>query len=84
MAAPHPGRDCVCCYDAVIERAHLVDDYEKVRTGALRNVTADIDMLGDALHALRAGSPHVTDEFVDRTLTRLRKTVDILRMDDSR
>lgn len=49
-----------------IMKSHLIDDYETVRTHALRTLLRQTDLLDDALHALRNGSPHVTDEFVER------------------
>lgn len=59
--------------------AHTVDDYEKQRTAALRRVDAQVDLLLDALHALRHDRLAVADEFVDRAITTLRTTVVDLR-----
>jgi hypothetical protein len=41
------------------------------RTDAVRTVTAQVDLLTDGLHALRAGRLPVTDEYIDRALTDL-------------
>jgi hypothetical protein len=50
------------------------DDY--VALGRLREeVRQSILMLDDALHALRNERPHITDEFMERTIDRLRKHV---------
>lgn len=36
-----------------------------------RDIRQHADRLDDALHALRNGSPHITDEFLDRTVRQL-------------
>ena len=48
----------------------LLDD---ARTTLLRSTRAAERMLADALHALRDGRTHITDEFIDRTLCDLRR-----------
>jgi hypothetical protein len=53
--------------------AHMVDDYEKQRCSALREVNHYRKLLGDALHAHRHGHPAVVDEFLDRSITALVK-----------
>ena len=62
---------CICpdCAPArAFEETNLLGNYRRV-------VAEETRYLVDALHALRNGSPEVTDEFLDRailTLTRLR------------
>lgn len=61
------------------EMSHLEADYEIVRTLMLRRALENEQMLQDALHALRNGAPHVTDEFIERTIARLGNDVQYLR-----
>lgn len=65
--------------DADVRLAHVVDDYEKLRTSAYRGVRQQVDLLGDALHAIRHERLAVADEFVDRALLALTKVRDELR-----
>lgn len=51
--------------------AHLVDDLCKANGKLRRQTRQSADLLTDALHALRHGCPHVTDEFLDRTIANL-------------
>lgn len=46
-------------------------DYDDARVAVIRAVRGAELLLADALHALRNGSPEVTDEFLDRTLREL-------------
>lgn len=63
----------------VVDTSHLVDDYELLRTRVIRRLTSQIELLSDGLHALRHGSPEVTDEYLDRALSAFRQEVDSLR-----
>jgi hypothetical protein len=51
---------------ADVAYSHLMDDYETTRTHAKRTIDAQIDLLGDALHALQAGRTEVVEEFIER------------------
>lgn len=53
----------------VVDKSHLVDDYELLRTQVIRRLSAQVELLGDGLHALRSGSTSVAEEFLDRALT---------------
>lgn len=53
----------------VVDKSHLVDDYEVLRTQVIRRLTAQVGLLTDGLHAIRNGSAGVAEEFVDRALT---------------
>lgn len=55
--------------EATIERAHLIDDHETMRTKALSDLSLAKDLLHDALAAIDGGSPAVAREFVDRALS---------------
>jgi hypothetical protein len=63
----------------VVDKSHLVDDYEVLRTQVLRSLTSQTELLSDGLHALRAGSVGVADEFVDRSLTAIQREVSKLK-----
>ena len=52
-----------------VEMSHTIDDIETARTKLVRDRAEVRRLLTDALHALRNGAPHVTDEFIDRALT---------------
>lgn len=65
--------------DSAAELAHTVDRYEKVVTADLRMLIYHRDLLTDALHALRNGSPHVTDEYIERTLSAMSGRIDAIR-----
>ncbi len=54
------------------ECAGHIDDNDKMRTRLVRMLDERIDMLDDALHALRDGRTHITDEFLVRTLDAMR------------
>jgi hypothetical protein len=56
---------------ADVRYSHLVDDYETTRTHAKRTIDVQIDLLGDALHALQAGRTEVVEEFIERAATAL-------------
>ena len=53
----------------VVDRSHLVDDYEVLRTQVIRRLSAQVGLLRDGLHALRNGRTGVAEEFLDRSLT---------------
>jgi hypothetical protein len=57
----------------------MVDDYEKMRGSALRTVDQQVDLLTDALHAIRHGRLAVAEEFVDRAVTKLTRVRNELR-----
>lgn len=59
--------------------AHLWDDYERVRTRALRTAQRHRDLLADAAEALRRGDTHITAEFIDRVVDGLTAEVEWLR-----
>lgn len=65
----------------VVDKSHLVDDYELLRTQVLRRLTKQVTLLGDGLHALRNGSPDVAEEFVDRALVAI--TSEVARLKDA-
>lgn len=57
------------------DQSLIIDDLLQQRAATLRATDATLQLLMDGLHALRNGSPDVTDEFVDRSviiLARLR------------
>jgi len=53
----------------VVDRSHLVHDFETLRTQVIRRLSSQVDLLSDGLHALRNGSTGVAEEFLDRSLT---------------
>jgi len=56
--------------DAVAEQAHIIiADLSAELSAHRRHAKFATLMLTDALHALRNGSPNVTDEYIDRILT---------------
>ena len=59
--------------------AHTIADLDAARTRAVRVAEAEAAMLTDALHALRNGSPAVTEEFLDRAITNLTALAEDLR-----
>jgi hypothetical protein len=59
--------------------AILIADYEALRTSTLRALIRQADLLDDGLHALRHGSPTVTEEFMERSLIATRERIEILR-----
>ena len=62
-----------------VDHSHHVDDYETLRTAVLRNLSEQADLLADGLHALRHARLAVADEFVDRSLTAVKREIDRLR-----
>lgn len=63
----------------VVDKSHMADDYETLRTRIIRRLGGEIDLLTDGLHALRNGAPHVAEEFLDRSLLALTREVEQLR-----
>lgn len=61
-----------------IRLAHVIDDYERMRTSAVRSMSSSVDLLTDALHALRNGAPNVTGEYLDRVIYAL--TTELARL----
>ena len=53
------------------DEVNAVDDYENLRTQVIRQLSGQVNLLNDGLHALRNGSIAVADEFVDRALTKI-------------
>ena len=53
----------------VVDRSHLMDDYEILRTQILRKLTSQVALLSDGRHALQNDRVAVADEFIDRALT---------------
>ena len=53
------------------DEVHAVDDYENLRTQVIRQLSGQVNLLNDGLHALRNGSIAVADEFVDRALSKI-------------
>lgn len=58
--------------DAVAEQAHIIADLHAELSAHRRHTKLANALLVDALHALRNGSPHVTDEYIDRILVAAR------------
>ncbi|MGE0305961.1 MAG: hypothetical protein AB7N61_23225 [Acidimicrobiia bacterium] len=63
----------------VVDKSHATDDYETLRTRVIRRLTGEIDLLTDALHALRNGASPVAEEFLDRSLLALSREVEQLK-----
>ena len=63
----------------VVDKSHMADDYETLRTRIIRRLGGEIDLLTDGLHALRNGAPTVAEEFVDRSLLALTREVEQLK-----
>jgi hypothetical protein len=57
---------------------HRCDDLETARTAAKRQLVDQRELLALALHALRDGSPHVTQEYLERALEHAVKATDHL------
>jgi hypothetical protein len=53
------------------DEVHAVDDYENLRTQIIRQLSGQVNLLHDGLHALRNGSIAVADEFIDRALSKI-------------
>jgi hypothetical protein len=64
--------------DYAVRISHLVDDYEKMRTKSRRELRRANELLSNGLHALRNGSPAVTDEFIERALANISTAIDAL------
>jgi hypothetical protein len=54
--------------DHLVVRAHLVDDFETLRTKTIRTLDEHVRRLSDARHAVTHGSPNVADEFIGRAM----------------
>ena len=54
-------------------------DMESARTESLRTVESQLELLELALHALRHGSPHVTDEYIETVIAAQNKHLASLR-----
>lgn len=63
----------------VVDKSHMTDDYETLRTRIIRRLGGEIDLLSDGLHALRNGAPTVAEEFLDRSLLALTREVEQLK-----
>ena len=63
----------------VVDKSHMADDYETLRTRTIRRLSGEIDLLTDGLHALRNGAPTVAEEFLDRSLLALTREVEQLK-----
>ncbi|TQL18979.1 hypothetical protein [Streptomyces sp. SLBN-134] len=63
----------------VVDKSHMADDYETLRTRIIRRLGGEIDLLTDGLHALRNGAPNVAEEFLDRSLLALTREVEQLK-----
>ena len=63
----------------VVDKSHATDDYETLRTRVIRRLTGEIDLLTDALHAIRNGASPVAEEFLDRSLLALSREVEQLK-----
>ncbi len=53
--------------------AHKLDEVATKAAKRLRCINDSVQMLEDALHALRSGKVHIVDDHIDRVLTDLRK-----------
>jgi hypothetical protein len=54
-----------------VDKHHAADDYEILRTQVIRQLSPQVNLLTDGLHALRNGSTAVAKEFVDRALSKI-------------
>ncbi|QRY53806.1 hypothetical protein [Mycolicibacterium septicum] len=66
------------------DEIHAVNDYEILRTQVIRQLSGQVSLLSDGLHALRNGSIAVADEFVDRVLGKIDAEVRRLKELDGR
>jgi predicted nucleic acid-binding protein len=57
---------------------HLTDDIEKLKGAVRRHLRPDIQMLGDAAHALARGKPAVTADHIDRVADSLRELLALM------
>lgn len=62
-----------------IDKNHLIDDLETLRSRVIRNLSSQIDLLADGLHAVRNGRPQIAEEFMERALYAIKREVDELR-----
>ncbi len=62
-----------------VARSHHADDYEALRTQVLRQLSKQVDLLSDGLHAVRNERYAVAEEFVDRALSAITREVSNLR-----
>ena len=62
-------------------RAHLKDDYEKIRGQVLRRLKDELSLLDDGLHALRRDPPkvHVMIDHAERAMDGLKREMERLR-----
>lgn len=63
----------------LVDKSHLVDDYEALRTQVIRQLASQVDLLSDGLHAIRNGQTAVAEEFVDRAMRKIDGEVKRLR-----
>ncbi len=63
----------------VVDKSHMASDYETLRTRIVRRLSGEVDLLTDALHALRNGASPVAEEFLDRSLLALSREVEQLK-----
>lgn len=54
---------------------HTIDDLCKANGKLLQASLRSLDLLNDALHALRHDRNHITDEFIDRSINHLTTAV---------
>jgi len=59
----------------IVTESLIIDDLERERTKAIRTLREQKDLLSDALHALRNGSPAVTEEFLERSIAAIAKAI---------
>jgi hypothetical protein len=59
--------------------SHAGNDYEVFRARIVRLLNAQLQMLGDALHAVRHDAHEVTDEYLERVMEALRREVSSLK-----
>lgn len=71
LAAEHDNR--------VVDKSHMADDYENLRTRIIRRLSGEVDLLTDGLHALRNDAPSVAEEFLDRSLLALTREIERLK-----
>lgn len=76
--APAPGTGTTPAPDTTA-LLHTITDLDTARTAALRMADTYARLLTDGLHALRNGSPHVAEEFMERTVDALERSRDALR-----
>lgn len=61
--------------DLLPDDLHVLADLDDARTAMLRSSRSALLLLEDALHALRDGSTHITDEFLERSIKHLTKGI---------